>query len=104
MIERHWKGVAKVEAAQNYERHLMTDTFVKLGSMNGFIKATIMKRYVTEGVEYLIVTVWKSREAIHAFVGEVIDIAVVPKAAADMMVSFDKKVYHYEVVEEYAPL
>jgi hypothetical protein len=41
---------------------------------------------------------WESMEAIRQFAGEPEDLAVVPPAAQAMMVEYDPKVTHYEVV------
>jgi len=99
MIERHWKGLAIFDEAENYEHHLKTETFVTLASIPGFISAQILKRTQTEGVEFLIITVWESIEVIKQFAGENIDVAVVPAKVRAMMISFDKTATHYEVVK-----
>ena len=67
MISRHWKGIAKPGEADNYIEHLRTDTFPKLSKINGFISASILKRTVRQGTEFLIITVWESIESIEKF-------------------------------------
>jgi len=64
----------------------------------GFVRATILKREVDRGTEFQIITVWKSLQAIRAFAGQDLEAAVVPAVARDMMVEFDERVCHYEVV------
>ena len=98
MIERHWKGIAKTQAAGNYIQHLQTKTFPHLSGLAGFIKASILKRSVDKGVEFLIVTVWESIDSIKAFAGEQVEVANVPPEAREMMVEFEPKATHYEVV------
>lgn len=51
------------------------------------------------GVEFRIVTLWQSIEAIRHFAGEDPEAAVVPDRVKAMMVRFDSGVSHYEVVE-----
>lgn len=97
MIERHWKGICRSEHAGKYEAHLITDTFKKLALLDGFINARILKRPVNEGVEFLIVTVWKSLESIHAFAGDNTETAVVPALVQRMMIRFDARAAHYVV-------
>lgn len=97
MIERHWKGIARIDQSENYIRHLTTETFPKTSLMKGFVKATILKRPVDEGEEFLIVTMWESIEAIRQFAGEHVEVANVPKEAREMMVRFDEFARHYEV-------
>lgn len=97
MIERHWKGVARVEEAENYIRHLQTKTFLHVSGLAGFIKATILQRPVDNGMEFLIVTVWDSLESIKQFAGEQVEVANVPREAQEMMVEYDPYAKHYEV-------
>ncbi|MEZ5428473.1 MAG: hypothetical protein R2747_19540 [Pyrinomonadaceae bacterium] len=97
MIERHWKGIAKVEESDNYIKHLLTETFPKISEMDGFIDAKILKKRVDKGVEFLVVTVWSSIESIRQFAGEQMDLAVVPTVVQKMMIEFDDKVSHFEI-------
>src|SRR4051812_40862490 len=97
MIERHWKGLARFDEAENYEHHLKTETFVTLASIPGFMAAKILKRALPRGIEFLIITVWESPAGIKKFAGENIEIAVVPAKVRDMMISIDEKAVHYEV-------
>jgi heme-degrading monooxygenase HmoA len=103
MISRHWRGVAKPEEADHYIDHLRNDTFPKLAKLGGFIKASILRRSTAEGTEFLIVTTWRSLEAIRQFAGESAQTAVVPPEAQAMMVEYDREVSHYEIVEDYSP-
>jgi len=75
----------------------MEETFQKLKVMTGFIRASILKRQVDEGVEFLIVTVWESLENIKEFTGEDISLAVVPDKVKQIMVRFDETATHYHV-------
>jgi len=70
MISRHWRGVAKTDLAEAYVDHLRHDTFPSLARIPGFIQASILRRDVTTGTEFQIVTVWESLGAIRAFAGE----------------------------------
>jgi heme-degrading monooxygenase HmoA len=100
MISRPWKGIAKAGEADNYIEHLKTDTFPRLSNIKGFISASILRRTVEQGTEFLIITVWESIEAIERFAGATADIAVAPEPVQAMMVEYDRIVRHYEVVEE----
>ncbi len=98
MISRHWKGIARPTLADRYVSHLENDTFPKLFSLPGFLRATILRREVSEGTEFRIVTVWDSLQAIRAFAGADVEAAVVPDIARSMMVDYDRRAVHYEVV------
>ncbi len=101
-ISRHWRGVSKPEEADNYIRHLRSETFPQLARIEGFISASILRRSVRQGTEFLIVTTWQSIEAIRRFAGESASTAVVPPSVQAMMIDYDREVVHYEVVEEYS--
>jgi hypothetical protein len=98
MISRHWKGIAKKERAAEYIDHLKNETFPKLKKIDGFMSAQILNRELNEGVEFLIITKWKSREAIYQFAGKDIDVAVVPSPVQNIMVQYDPIVTHYEII------
>ena len=97
MIARQWTGLVKKEREAEYIDHLKTDTFKKLARIDGFIEASILKRELAEGIEFVIITNWNSIEAIKEFAGETYETAVVPQVAQGMMVKYDKLVKHYEV-------
>jgi heme-degrading monooxygenase HmoA len=99
MISRQWRGLAKASAAERYVEHLRSETFPLLSKIEGFMGASILRRTVAEGVEFLIVTRWDSLEAIRRFAGSNADQAVVPDTVRAMMVTYDDVVAHYEEVE-----
>ena len=101
MILRHWKGIARVEEADNYIRYLETETFPQVSTIEGFVKAKILTRNVEQGVEFLIISIWESIESIKQFAGEVADKAVVPPHVQAMMVEFDDFATHYEIARTY---
>src|SRR6266496_3606353 len=101
MISRHWRGVTRVEEADNYIRHLQNSTFPQLSRIPGFVSASILRRPTAQGVEFMIVTTWESIEVIRQFAGELEDVAVVPAVVQAMMVQYDTKVSHYEIVDIY---
>jgi heme-degrading monooxygenase HmoA len=97
MISRHWKGLVKKGKEEEYIAHLKNDTFNRLYQIKGFVNASILRRELTEGTEFLIISKWDSLQAIKEFAGEKYEDAVVPKIAQEMMVRFEKLVKHYEV-------
>jgi heme-degrading monooxygenase HmoA len=98
MISRHWRGLAKSRHADEYVEHLRTETFPQLSKIPGFVHASILRRKVQQGVEFLIVTTWESIGAIEQFSGRDSEAAVVPEKVQAMMIEYDRRVRHYEVV------
>ncbi|MEW6322996.1 MAG: antibiotic biosynthesis monooxygenase [Acidobacteriota bacterium] len=101
MIARHWRGLARREHADRYLDHLRSDTFRQLHGIDGFIDAAVLRRDVPDGVEFLVVTRWESLDAVRRFAGDDAEVAVVPEPARQMLVDFDRRVLHYDVVDTF---
>jgi hypothetical protein len=99
MISRHWRGLAKAEHAAAYVAHLRHDTFPKLAGIGGFVDASILQRPDPRGVEFLVITRWQSAQVIRGFAGDDLEAAVVPAEVQSMMVEFDARARHYDLVE-----
>jgi heme-degrading monooxygenase HmoA len=98
MIARHWRGVAYSREAAAYVEHLRMETFPRLARLAGFIDASVLRRDETEGVEFLVITNWLSLDAIVAFAGSDPELAVVPERVRAMMIEYDRRARHYELV------
>ena len=103
MISRHWTAVLKPEKEELYLQHLKSETFPQLARIPGFVRATVLSRPMEEGVEFRVVTVWESLEAVREFAGPNAEAAVVPSTARELMVRFDPRVVHYDVRDMYEP-
>jgi len=91
--------MARLDQARNYVRHLRSETFPALRRIPGFVDASILSRQIPDGIEFLVVTRWHSLEAIASFAGTDPEVAVAPKSVAQMMLEFDQRARHFEVVE-----
>ena len=98
MISRHWRGLAHSARADEYVQHLRAETLPTLSKIPGFISASILRRNMTQGVEFLVVTNWESIRAIEQFSGIDPELAVVPTEVHGMMLDYDRRVRHYEVL------
>ena len=91
--------MAQPNEAQRYVEHLRAETFPALKEISGFVDASILRRMVPGGVEFLIVTRWSSMAAIANFVGSDPERAVVPPKVVRMMIEYDQRVRHFELLE-----
>lgn len=98
MISRQWRGLVKPDQAQNYIEHLREETFPTLRKLPGFVSASIHSRRLGSGIEFLIITQWESLEDIGRFAGPDLEAAVVPAKAVAMMIEYDRRAKHFEVV------
>ena len=97
MISRHWSALVRRERAADYVAHLQAETFPAIRLSDGFVDAEILRRAVADGVEFVVITRWRSMDAIEKFAGADPERSVVPVHAQAMMISFDARVRHYEV-------
>jgi|SRR5579872_636598 len=95
---RQWKGVVKAARAEDYLAHLRHETIPALAHIEGFLTYSVMRRDVEDGIEFQVLTMWRSLEAIEAFAGADVTRAVVPPAAQALMVRYDDRAIHYQVV------
>jgi heme-degrading monooxygenase HmoA len=98
VISRQWRGLARSERAQDYVRHLRTETFPALREIPGFVDASILSRTQATGVEFQVVTRWDSIDAIVKFAGADPEVAVVPPQVVEMMIEYDPRAKHFEVL------
>jgi heme-degrading monooxygenase HmoA len=99
MIVRHWRGLVRRDRAAAYVEHLQSETLPQLVQLAGFLDAKVLRRDLSEGAEFLVVTIWESIDSIRAFAGNDVESAVVPPKARDMMIEYDRKARHYDVVD-----
>ena len=98
MICRYWRGLVRPESPDAYIEHLRARTFPQLARIPGFQGVSLMKRTLAVGVEFIVQTRWESLEAIVACAGEDAEVAAVPEEARRLMVEYDARARHYEVV------
>jgi heme-degrading monooxygenase HmoA len=75
----------------------------ELRAVDGFLGATVLRQFRPDDVEYLVISRWRSLEAIRGFAGDNIARAVVEPGAIAALASYDDFVEHYEVVAEADP-
>jgi heme-degrading monooxygenase HmoA len=97
MIARIWRGQAPPENADAYHRHATRHVFPALARLDGHRGAWLLRREVDGGIEFLVMTLWDSVDAIRVFAGDSIATAVVEPEARAVLSDFDAVARHYEV-------
>ena len=100
MIIRVWTADATPEGAAKSEARFAEQILPKLKRIDGYQGAFLLRRLVGDQVELVLLTRWRSMEAVRAFAGDDIDRAVVAEDAAEIMTRWDERVRHYEVALE----
>ena len=98
MVGRLWRGRTRFANAHPYEQHLQRETLPGLTAIEGFRGAYVLRRTDEHDVEFVVLTLWSSRDAIRTFAGRDADRAVIPAAAAQLLAEWDERATHYEVV------
>lgn len=75
----------------------------ELLSVEGFLGGFLSQRPSGELMEFLVLTRWKSLDAIRAFAGVVPENAVIDTGAMATVVAYDERVRLYEVLEDLWP-
>ncbi len=99
MICRIWHGWTTQANADAYERLLREEVFVGIHGRNivGFYGIELLRRAVTNEVEFSTMMWFDSLDAVRAFAGDDYEVAVVPPAARAVLSRFDARSAHYEV-------
>jgi heme-degrading monooxygenase HmoA len=98
MIGPLWHGWTTPEDVPRYEEHLRRETFPALRLIEGYVDGYVLRHDSGDRVDYAVLTLWESLEAIRAFAGDDYETAVVPPAARRALGGFDEQVTHYEVL------
>ena len=99
MIARRWRGWAGGPAdADAYVEHFERAVRPRLEASDGFVDATV-ERVEQDGgrTEIVVITRWESLDAIRAFAGDDVEVAVVEPEALAVLADFDDRVRHIEL-------
>jgi heme-degrading monooxygenase HmoA len=96
-IARLWRGRATREKADAYHRHVTGTVFPALARLSGYRGGQVLRREIDGRVEFLVVTLWESLDAVRAFAGPDPERAVVEPAARAALVEYDEFVQHYRI-------
>jgi heme-degrading monooxygenase HmoA len=97
MIARVWSAQATGAQAPAYVEHLRGQILPALRRLDGYAGALLLERPADGAVEVVVVTFWRSLDAVRAFAGDDLEKAVVADEAAALLTRFDPRVRHYEV-------
>ena len=96
-IARVWRGATSRDNAAAYQQHLRTDTLPGLERLDGYRGAYVIRRELADEVEFVVVTLWDSIDAIRGFVEADYRVAVIPAEARRLLSAFDEMATHYDV-------
>jgi heme-degrading monooxygenase HmoA len=100
MIVRVWRARAPLGNPSGYPRYFIEHVLPQLQRIEGFAGAALLRQHRARDIEYVVETRWDSMDPIRVFAGANIDRAVVEPEAQAVLIDFDQRVSHYEVVHE----
>jgi heme-degrading monooxygenase HmoA len=93
-----WRGSAIRERADDYVKHLQQSVVHELRQIDGFKGIYLLRRNLSDDVEFLVMTLWESMETTRKFAGENPEVAVVAPAARALFREYDAEVKHFEIM------
>jgi len=100
MIARHWRGWTSREDAEAYERLLKSRLLPNLAKVEGHRGSMILRRQVGEEVEFVVVNLFDSLEAVQRFAGADYGVAVFEPEAERLLSRIEPFADHFEVLED----
>ena len=97
MIARVWSAEATPDHAPAYVDHLSKVVLPAIRKTQGYAGAMLLQRPAGAAIEIIVITYWRSLDALHGFAGADLEKAVVATDAVALLTRFDERVRHYEV-------
>lgn len=100
MIARHWRGWTKAQSADDYETLLRTRVLPGLTTIAGYRGGYILRSDSGDEVEFVVINLFDSIEAVRRFAGPEYSTPVFEPEARRLLSRVESIAYHYEVRED----
>jgi heme-degrading monooxygenase HmoA len=97
MIGRLWRGWTSREDADAYERLLSGTILPGLRKIDGYEGGYVLRRDLEDEVEFAVLNLFDSLDAVRAFAGAEYEIPVFEPEARQLLVRVEPIARHYEV-------
>lgn len=99
VVARLWRGRVKDAHAKEYERYLEAEGIAKLKAIKGNLGVDMYRQPLHDGtVEFVVVSYWPNRDAIHAYAGADIDKVHELPRDKEFLIDPDKTVRNFDSV------
>lgn len=103
VIAREWRGRVPAARANEYSKYLYSEGITKIRAIKTNLGVQVLRRTADGVTEFVVISYWPSRAAIHEFAGEDIEKAHFLPRDREFLIDPDEHVKHYEVsFEEHA--
>jgi heme-degrading monooxygenase HmoA len=102
MIARIWHGWTAPDDADKYEALLKDEILVGIQNrrIRGFKNMQLLRREAGGEVEFVTIMLFDSMDAVRRFAGVDFEAAVVPDKARGILLRFDERAQHYDIIAE----
>ena len=100
MIARIWRGVTRLVDKDTYYDYLHKTGLSEYKETQGNRGVRVLRRVYDDKVEFLLITLWDSWDAIKSFAGQDYEKAVYYPEDKKYRLGLDPHVTHYEVLED----
>jgi heme-degrading monooxygenase HmoA len=97
MIARVWKGWTTPENADAYEKFVRGSVLPELEHIEGFRGGYILRMSVDDEVEFMVMTMFESIDAVRAFAGDDYTVPVIEPEARQLLSRAESIARHYDV-------
>lgn len=97
MIARIWTARTTRANAQIYSQHFETEVIARVRTITGYVGGSLLTLDRGDETEVLVITRWQSMDAIRAFAGDDVEVAVVADAARRVLLAWDERVRHFTI-------
>lgn len=97
MIARHWRGWTRAEDADAYENLLKKKVLPGLKNLKGYLGGYVLRKAGAEEVEFVVVNLFDSLEAVREFAGPDYSVPVFEPEARRLLSKIEPIANHYEV-------
>jgi heme-degrading monooxygenase HmoA len=101
MIARIWRGVTGLADKYTYYDYLLKTGLAEYKETKGNRGLRVLRRVYDDKVEFLLITLWDSWEAIKSFAGQDYEKAVYYPEDKKFLLELDPRVTHYEVLDDF---
>ena len=97
MIARLWRGWTSIENADAYEKLLREQVLPGLRQIDGYRGGYILRQQGNDEVEFVVMNLFASLEAVRAFAGPDYTVPVFEPEARQLLSKVEPLARHYEV-------
>jgi heme-degrading monooxygenase HmoA len=98
LVARIWHGRVRTERADEYNAYLQKEGVAKIEAIPGNLGAQVLRRTEGKVTEFMVISYWPSRDAIHAFAGADIEKTHNLPKDKEFLLELEPRVRHFDVV------